>query len=742
MSLHPLLILLPYFLIVPTNYGQDYANKDLMKDISSLSKFSGIKDINDMVSNSNFNNSNNLKFPDKTDYKKLFDNIEFSSEEEKLIGIENDDEKYSKNDIKYTNFYNIKYKNLNWDLIKNRDILSVDLYSEKQKSRYIIQDLGVDGSSTFNLMPEMISDIGTVLGYSGYERYKYKEDDIKFFDTKMPIGDVKASFNLDSGDGFLTDIRTYFSANKNIHLGISTNIMLRRRILSQKTTSMLNLAIINFPVSSYFLYKSTDEKMIGLLNIVLGNYIHSDHGGTCVDENPKYIGDTDVQDVLDNVLNRRLIDISLLGYLQYKLKNICIYGQYNLNYDNNTLRVYGGKEKKEDDVDGRHVYVVRYKDKIKDKTINGLFKNPELGKYYMISNSDKYLENKFEVGVKDSILFRRNTYFNYCAYYSIKFSTRVIDSNYNTTTDIKNETFNRVLDRQWYIDPFTIGCILNAFNLTFSPNLTVAGKSVFFKLYLGYTNRFITFDLDFSRHKIPLLYCTYKCFNDNLRSYDNKYDKAPLDLYLNIEGNIKIKDILKIKPRFTSNISWNKMYFKQDFVENRDINISIPGQNQNALLHLIASVDMNIKFVKYFFIEVSPIFNKKLYFKKNVDYINNENDDNVPFFSLSSRIYFYKVLSKNVAEITTGFELFWRTNYNPNSFDMITQQYFNRDYEDKFNVFFKPKVSAYFNFRFGNFIGSFKLSLIDIFWDVNTFSSKYYPNNNEYYMFTIQYLMY
>lgn len=718
----------------------NYCKNNEVKNISNVVNLDGLK-VNKDVENIKADSSNNLNLDNKTMYSKLFGNIELSADEEKLIGIEKNIEEYDKTDAKYTSFYNIKYDVLKWEIVKNRDIITVDLYSKKQKSYNTIQDLGIDGSSSFSLIPEIIFDIGTSFGYIAYDKYKINDNDLMFFDTKMPIGDVKASFNLDSGDGFMTSIKTYLSANSNIHLGFFTDIVLKRRVLSQKTNDNLNLAIINFPISSYFLYKSTDERLISLVNVRIGNYIHSDHGGTNLDGNPKYIGDRDLQDVLPNVLKRRLMSLNLLGYLQYKFNKICVYGQYNFNYESNKLNISAEKEKKTEIIDGRKKSIIRYENKINDKTINNIFKDPELDKYYSLKNNDSYLENILEIGVKDNILIKRNLYFNYSVYYSIKLSTRSITSAYNITPDVEKDVSSNILKREWYIDPFTLGCNLNIYGITFSPKLTVSGKSVYFRLFFGYNIKYFNLTLNLARHKIPLLFSKYKCFNDKVRSYDMKYDKAPLDLYINIDGDIKVKDILRIKPKFSCNIAWNKVYFKEEVADN-DGNISIPSQNKNALFHLTSSVIFNVKFLKYFYVEINPIINKKLYFKKNIDFSENENDDNVPLFSLSSRFYFYNEVRKGVVEVTAGTEVFWRTNYNPNSFDMITQQYFSQNYEDKFNVLFKPKVNLYCNIRFGNFIGSFKINLLNIFWNSNTFASKYYPNNNDYYMFTIQYLMY
>ena len=130
---------------------------------------------------------------------------------------------------------------------------------------------------------------------------------------------------------------------------------------------------------------------------------------------------------------------------------------------------------------------------------------------------------------------------------------------------------------------------------------------------------------------------------------------------------------------------------------------------------------------------------------KNINEDVNESADNVPTFSIYVKSYYHRNFIRHNVELCTGVECFWRTNYYPNNFDAITQQFFNQplsDNQDRFKVVTKPKVSAFFNFRFGNFVGSFKINLVNLFWDSHSFASKYYPNNNDYYMFSIQYLMF
>ena len=737
MDFYNLLIFLFFYNIVFLCYGKGNSDKDdknIVLDIDDSKPSDGGKNIVDNLEEDNSDSSTTM-------YKKLFNNIVLSDEEKKLVGAEENDTDYDKSNSCYTDFHNIKYGVLNWTKLKNRDIVNIDLYSKQQMFFHVIQDLGMDGSCSFSLIPEIIYDIGTLSGYNGYNIYKTKDEELTFVDTKKPLGDLKASFDFDSGDGFIAYIKTYFSVNSNAHFGISTNLLLRRRVLSQKSSDKFNLAIINFPISSYFLYKSKDQKFLGLVNISFDNYIHSDHGGTNVDGNPKFITERDTQDILDNVLYKRLTGINLLCYFQYKFSKICFYGQYNLNYESNSLSISAEKQTKKIEVDGRNKEIIDYKDKITAGTINYLFIRPETGIYYFIKNCDEYLQNNFEIGVKDNLKFGRNYYFSYNVYYSFRFSTRVIKGGSNITSIIENVVSNNVLKREWYFDPLTLGGNFNIFNITFSPKLTVSEKSVLYRLFLGYNMKYFSIKLNLARYKIPLIYRKYKCFYNNMRFYEKRYDKLPIDLYIDLEGNIPIKDILQIKPRVLFNVSWNKVYFKKAAIDGNN-NISTPSQNKNALLHLVSGITFNVKFLKYFHVELTPIFNKKLYFSKNIDYETNENADNVPLFSLSSRFYFQKEVSKNVAEVIAGVEVFWRTNYNPNSFDMLIQQHFSQSSEDKFSVFFKPKVNLYCNVRFGNFIGSFKLNILNIFWDGATFASKNYPNNNDYYMFTIQYLMY
>ena len=187
------------------------------------------------------------------------------------------------------------------------------------------------------------------------------------------------------------------------------------------------------------------------------------------------------------------------------------------------------------------------------------------------------------------------------------------------------------------------------------------------------------------------------------------------------------------------------MYFT--YLSNHsDKYISKPSQNENVLFHMYPTINVKVMFLKYFNIELLPMLNFKKILGSNIDNELNENTNNIQLFSIYLKTYYHRNFIRHNVELCTGLEFFWRTNYYPNNFDSVTQQFFKQpiieDNKSEFKVVYKPKINVFFNFRFGNFVGSIKVNLINIFWNAHSFACKYYPNNNDYYMFSIQYLMF
>lgn len=189
-----------------------------------------------------------------TMYEKLFENVEFLDEEKKMIGLEEPDKNsYSLKDAKWITFKDIKYGDVaNWRNVGRKRIDMFDLYSKEQQSIFTIQDLGMIGSPSKSLVAKKNNDIHLNFGYNCYDIYKTDINDIIFFDTKMPLGDIRSTFNLDSADGFDLSVKTYYSKNKNIHFGAKLDLLFKGRTWEKNDTNS-KTAIKNFPISTYFL---------------------------------------------------------------------------------------------------------------------------------------------------------------------------------------------------------------------------------------------------------------------------------------------------------------------------------------------------------------------------------------------------------------------------------------------------------------------------------------------------------
>lgn len=736
------------------NLGVDISLPEENNSIDEVLNEEKTSDVKNISNNDSLNEDNVFpdvevddeknKYTGNTMYRQLYDNIELSDEERKMIKIEEEERSFKKTDAKYVTFYDIKYSSLKWKDIKNVNIVSADLFSRMQRNFYTYQNLGIDGSNTFSLVPKKIVDIGTSFGYNGFDVYKVPDEDLVFFDTKMPLGDLRVSFDLDSGTGFFFKLNTYISANKNFHFGVSIDSVLRQRVLSAINKNKFNLAVVNFPISTYFLYKSTDERFLGLVNFNIGNYIFSDHGGTYTDGNVNYIDENDVQDVFDVIIRKKYMDIGLICYLQYKTKFPYIYFQYKFKYETNKTEINNELENVKDEVTDKMVTKLVDK-KISEKVFGYVSEKKIDGDHYSILNSDNYIENSFELGVKDIVEIRRRLEFSYNLFYIFKFATRSTKGKDYSKRELESVTNNSIISRKWYFDPFSFGANLDFIGIRISPLLTFSEKKLYFKILLGYKMKYFAFDVMFVRSKIPLIYTEYGFLNDKFRYYKKDYDKIPLDLFFDISGNINIKGIVEIYPRILFSFSWNKMYFT--YLSNHsDKYISKPSQNENVLFHMYPTINFKVMFLKYFNIELLPMLNFKKILGSNIDNELNENTNNIPLFSIYLKTYYHRNFIRHNVELCTGLEFFWRTNYYPNNFDSVTQQFFKQpiieDNKSEFKVVYKPKINVFFNFRFGNFVGSIKVNLINIFWNAHSFASKYYPNNNDYYMFSIQYLMF
>ena len=714
----------------------------IAEDVDNVKNIDNLNDNDDSVADVEIDDEKK-KYTDSTMYRQLYDNIELSDEERKLIKVEEEERTFKKTNAKFVSFYDIKYGSLKWKDVGDVNIVSADLFSIMQRKFYTYQNLGIDGSNVFSLVPKKINNIGTSFGYSGFDVYKAKDEDLIFFDTKMPLGDLRVSFDLDSGTGFFFKLNTYISANKNFHFGISVDSVLRQRVLSNLTKNKYNLAVINFPISTYFLYKSTDERFLGLINFYFGNYIFSDHGGTYTDGNPKYIDENDIQDVFDSVVKKKYMDIGLLCYLQYKTRFPYLYFQYKFTYERIKTEINNELENVKDDATDKMVLKLVDK-KISERFFSYISQKKIDGDHYAILNSDNYIENSFEFGVKDIVEIKRHLEFRYNVFYIFKFSIRSTSSKDYTKRDVKYFNDSTLISRRWYFDPFSFGANFEFIGIKLNPLLTFSEKKLYFKILAEYQMKYFSVNLMLVRSKIPLIYTEYGFLNEKLRYYKKRYDKGPFDLFFDINGNVNIKGIVNIRPGALFSFSWNKMYFKP-IVNDSGNFISEPSQNKNVLFHICPTINFKVLFLKYFNIEMLPMLNFKKILGKNINEDVNEIADNVPTFSIYVKSYYHRNFIRHNVELCTGVECFWRTNYYPNNFDAITQQFFNQplsDNQDRFKVVTKPKISAFFNFRFGNFVGSFKINLVNLFWDSHSFASKYYPNNNDYYMFSIQYLMF
>ena len=682
-----------------------------------------------------------------TMYETLFENVEFSDEEKKMVGIEEvDKNSYTLHDAKYITFHDIKYGDLvNWKHIGRKRIDMFDLYSKEQESIYTIQDLGFIGSPSKYLVPIKRENIHIDFGYNVFDIYKRCLDDIIFFDTKMPLGDIRSTFNLDSADGFDLSVKTYYSKNKNIHFGAKLDLLIKGRGWEKVSDSNNKASIKNFPISAYFLYRGDNDKLLWLLNLDVNNFIHSDFGGIILEDN-KMVGVLDDSSTVsgDEVL-KYLLDAKLLGYFQYKFPKLYLYVQCILNYQRDQIDFNLKKEEKEEDKgDTKVKKVLLKKNKISSKTIARCFNSNQVDDYLVFINNDSFSQSSLEVGIKNNLLINNKIDFNYNAYYIFKFYTRSIRERVFDNLDPKEYKKNTILERRYYINPFILGGNFNIIDIDFKGEVSVAERNIFAKVDISYKSKYVYVDFCFTRYQIPLMFREYVCHDENIRQYsvgkDNEGEdfNIPMDLFLHLKGFLNIKNLI-FNPYVKVNLDFKKLYFER-YYDNDDKNISEPKQMKDLLLHTNVGLDFYINFLKYWTINSNIYFNFKKKLNGDED-ANCEKLNNIPFFNLYVRGYFNKIFSNDV-EVKAGAEFFFRTSFSPDFYDIFTQQFASQKNDFELTYMSKPQLNTYCNFRFGNFVGMLKLNLLNMFIDSYGMSTFNYPNSSDSYMLSLRYLIY
>lgn len=683
-----------------------------------------------------------------TMYEKLFENVEFLDEEKKMIGLEEvDKNSYSLKDAKWITFKDIKYGDIaNWKNVGRKRIDMFDLYSKEQQSIFTLQDLGMVGSPSKSLVAKKNNDIHLNFGYKCYDIYKTDINDIIFFDTKMPLGDIRSTFNLDSADGFDLSVKTYYSKNKNIHFGVKLDLLFKGRTWEKNDTNS-KTAIKNFPISTYFLYRGDNDKLLWLLNLDVNSFIHSDFGGIILENNEMLsVLDDSTSTVSGEEVLKYLLDAKLLGYFQYKFPQLYLYVQCILNYQNNNIEFNYHKEEKEIEKGKVKVKkVVLKNNKIDAKTREMCFNINDGTDYLVFINNDSFSQSGIEVGVKNNILLRNTIDFNYNAYYSFKFSTRSIKDKVFPNEDLENVQKNTILKRKYYFNPLIFGGNIEVLNINLNGEISVAEKNLFGKFDIDYQMKYFGVNFCFSRYQIPLMFREYVCHNEKIRKYnieeqddeDNKF-KVPMDLFLDFKGYFNIKNVI-LNPYFNGVLNINKLYFQRDS-EEYERNVSEPKQMKSLLLYSNVGLDLYVNFLRYWTINSNIFFNFKKKLSKDEEEENCENLNNIPLFNIYIRGYFNKTFSNDV-EVKAGAEFFIRTKFYPDFYDIFTQQFASQN--NDFGTFWtKPQLNTYCNFRFGNFVGMLKLNLLNMILDNYGMSTFNYPNSTDVYMLSLRYLIY
>lgn len=93
---------------------------------------------------------------------------------------------------------------------------NIHRFNDLAKNDYLIQNLGNIGTAQRNLIWDPSAKSGVTSGYSAYDPFFTKPEDIRYFDTRSPYTEIKADF----GGGNRSTTNVLFTFNDSVHFNI------------------------------------------------------------------------------------------------------------------------------------------------------------------------------------------------------------------------------------------------------------------------------------------------------------------------------------------------------------------------------------------------------------------------------------------------------------------------------------------------------------------------------------------
>lgn len=530
-------------------------------------------------------------------------------------------------------------------------IEKIDRFTYKQKLAYKLQDLGNEGTAAKHLFYTFPKNIGTESGFYVFDIYFRDPRLQKYYDTKAPYTDGTVVFaNYGS---YLFDVSHARSFNKNWHLGaIFETIMTDREHIPSKIP--YDRQVISYPFTLLGYYKTDNQKYQVLASFYRKEHRIRETGGIIGDKNIPVIKWLEPKVEVSN--NLRPEDKIQSGELR---QQYFLYQQVVLA---EPLHVYH-------ELLFKNTFNYFKTEKLNDTSKNFLSNQPS-SKYDSIQDNTVMKSFSNEWGIKGEI-----HRFFYQYYYRLKYFNII-----NTKKDLEH-----------YLGVYTRINVRKNIDFVHLGSEYLEGD--LYKLHGSYKGSIFELAYDEAKYMPPFLALYY---NSQHRNW-NKSFQPPLDRQ--IEGACKLTlpgILLRSFGRFVRTES--PIYFRRAPNTDKCSTIIDPFQAKGHADITTWGANLNLTIWSYF------------HFDNEVAFTRVEgpaaNTFRIPKWYANFRTYYAQSYHEGNADIETGIEVNWKSNYYADGYDPLTQQFF---IQNNFGIYSYPIIELFFNFRIKTFRGFLKV---------------------------------
>jgi len=546
---------------------------------------------------------------------------------------------YSAKTTRFTYEKNFKFNDLTF---YNPDTIPDNLhrFTDFEKNNNFIQNLGGIGTAQRSLFYEGRSVIGRTSGYHAYDPFYIDPDQIKYFDTRSPYTDIKATFG--GGGRAITDVLFSLNDSTQFNLGFSYSGIRADKQLSFLTRGDRSVESTNWNIFGFLRPKKLPRYLL-LFNMTQMKHTAAEQGGI-IEAITMPTADTLFYDYLDE-------DVALDEAESYdKRGGLHIYQQYDLD---SVFQLYHSATFFDQ--------ILRYNDE------------------YDLSGSDSLIYSPVD-GATSGTIADRTAFREFSNEFGIKGYTRKFA--YTLFYRNRNVRYDNLLigsarkDSESYLGGTLRQQITPKIFLTASGEYLIGGN---YMLTGDFKSDFFT--ARFSRVKAKPTYLA-EFYTGEQRSWTNTFNDEVSD---NLYGEIKLNTRRwSFRPFLRFNRITDHVYYGPD---------RLPLQASDDILLFSPGAHLDLKITDKWAMKTTTVYST----------VSGGSSDvyRIPELMVNAQFAHTNILFDGKMIIQTGMDAHYRTSYQAYAYDPVVQQFYQQNTIEN-DAF--VKIDLFLNFKVQNFI--------------------------------------